>query len=188
MVNTDLKHKTVVGGTFLPIASPARQLLTFGRGQGWNPKVLGKAPLPISPVRMHDWLIIPAQQDTSPIPGRAMARIQSIYAAGLRPAGFVLVHEAPKLLPAGTRDVAAENLRLGRLSPQFTAWIKNVLKAMAGIFGVLAVATGTLILAILAAALILPAILLVGVLAIDPILVAVSEDGYWIEIDRWMTE
>jgi hypothetical protein len=27
--------------------------------------------------------------------------------------------------------------------------------------------------------------LLAGMVMLDPILVAVTEDGYWIEIDRW---
>jgi hypothetical protein len=27
--------------------------------------------------------------------------------------------------------------------------------------------------------------LLIGLVMVDPILIAVTEDGYWIEIDRW---
>jgi hypothetical protein len=33
-----------------------------------------------------------------------------------------------------------------------------------------------------------PALLVVGAVVVDPILVAVTEDGYWVEIDRWWSE
>ena len=41
--------------------------------------------------------------------------------------------------------------------------------------------------AVVAGALFLPAALVAGV-AIDQMLIAVTEDGYWIEIDRWWNE
>ena len=41
---------------------------------------------------------LPAQLDSTHIPARALERVQAIYAVGLRPQGFVVVHEAPPLL------------------------------------------------------------------------------------------
>ena len=38
------------------------ELVTFGERRGWEPRVLGRAPLPQSPVRVGEWLIVPAEQ------------------------------------------------------------------------------------------------------------------------------
>src|SRR5687767_14072640 len=88
-----------------PLVSPeTQQLVSLGRARGWDFTVLGQAPLPTQPVRLSKWLIVPAEQDTSPIPARALERVQAIYAAGLRPKGFVLVHEAPMALSSARSD------------------------------------------------------------------------------------
>jgi hypothetical protein len=176
-------------GRVAPMLSPqTRQLTTLGRQQGWNSAVLGQAPLPSEPVRLGDWLIVPAHLDSSPVPARALARVQAIFAAGLRPKGFVVVHEAPKLLPAPVQD-HPDALRMSALPAPVRSALK-VTSIAVGVLGTLAVvASGLAILAVaaisLAAILALPAILVVGAAVVDPILVAVTDDGYWIEIDRW---
>jgi hypothetical protein len=49
--------------------------------------------------------------------------------------------------------------------------------------------SGFILIAVMAlaaiAVLALPLVMVSGALAFDPILVAVTEDGYWVEIDRW---
>ena len=75
-----------------------KQFIELGDQIGWDFFVLGQAPFPSDPFQLGDWLVVPAHQDSSLIPPRAYERVQSIYAAGLRPKGFVVVHEAPKLL------------------------------------------------------------------------------------------
>ncbi len=57
--------------------------------------------------------------------------------------------------------------------------------AVAAVAGLVMVAAAVVA---LASVLLLPAILMIGALGVDPILVAVTEDGYWIEIDRWQVE
>ena len=172
-----------------PMVSPATlQLLLLGQQRGWDFAVLGQAPLPEDPVRLGDWLIVPADQDTSQVPARALERVQAIYAAGIRPKGFVVVHEAPKLLSAPVQD-EPNTLRM----PILPAQLKTTLTVVAGALGVLAIGFVVLstiaVLAVLAisvaAMLILPAALVVGVALVDPILIAVTEDGYWVELDRW---
>ena len=176
-------------GRVATLVSPeTRQLVELGRQKGWDSNVLGRASLPSAPVRLGDWLIVPAHLDSSPIPERALQRVQSVFEAGLRPKGFVLVHEAPKLLPGPTQD-QNDTLRIYALPDN----IANVLKVVGSALGILALflvgAAGLMILALAAATLatilVLPAILAVGAALVDPILVAVTEDGYWIEIDRW---
>ena len=67
--------------------------------------------------------------------------------------------------------------------------LKVVSTALGALATLLVVTSGLGILAValvsLAAILVVPAILVVGAAVVDPILVAVTEDGYWIEIDRW---
>ena len=148
--------------------------MTLGRERKWDFNILGQAPLPRQPIHLREWLIVPADQDESHIPARALERIQAIYAVGLRPQGFVIVHEAPKLLPA-PKKVDRESVALPSTSPVLKPWITGVL-------GTLAVAVP---LAAAVASMLVPATLAVGAILLDPILVAVTEDDTWIEIDRW---
>ena len=185
----------IIAGQMANLTSPeSRQLLALGRTRGWGCSVLGKAPMPDNPVRVGDWLLVPAQHDSSPIPERAFRRIQTIYAAGLRPRGFILAHEAPKLLKAPSsaptsRDDKPGVLQLPAISPQ----VKSALKTLAVVLGAIALGiiavAGAIILAIAlvaaAMALLVPIAMVGTLVLIDPILVAVTEDGYWIEIDRW---
>jgi hypothetical protein len=172
-----------------PIVSPqVQQVITLGRQQGWNCSVLGQAPFPSEPVRLEDWLIVPAHQDSSPVPDRALGRVQAIFAAGLRPKGFIVVHEAPMLLPAPAQN-QTDTLQMSALPDRHRSVLK-VASAGLGVLGTLLVAvSGLAILAMaaisLAALLVVPATLAVGAAVVDPILVAVTEDEYWIEIDRW---
>jgi len=147
--------------------SQAQQFLSLGDQLGWHTEVLGKAPMLKEPVRLQDWLLVPAHEDTTELPRRTMKRIQTIYTQGLRPQGFVVVHEAPLQL-AAPKPVIQEK--------QSFEWEGGgkVLGAIAKVLGTIALGT-----------MLLPLGLLAGLVMLDPILVAVTQDGYWIEIDRW---
>ncbi|MDH3943341.1 MAG: hypothetical protein OEV06_04515, partial [Anaerolineae bacterium] len=93
-----------------------QKILDFGRDQGWQVQPLGRAPLPDQPVHLGRWLIIPAEQDTTPVPARSMERIQALFAAGVRPKGFVVVHEAPPLLPEKVGE-SQEEIHISTWSP-----------------------------------------------------------------------
>lgn len=143
--------------------------------------------MPQEHYRQGDWLVVPANIDRSPIPVRAMQRIQAIHASGIEPKGFVLVHEAPKLLAAGETDQQIEIDRKPIISipPERVESIRTGLKTAGGILGTAAVATGTLALGALAIVALLPLALIAGVVLLDPILIAVTDDDTWVEIDRW---
>ncbi len=121
------------------------------------------------------------------MPTRACKRVEAVYAAGLRPKGFIVAHEAPPILdnPAqgeGSADgpsIDAEKLKRivqDDVLPRLT----TALRVGAPLVGkcVLAALKGTLW-----------ALGGIGMLAavalVDPVLIAVTEDGYWVEIDRW---
>jgi len=173
-------------GRIIPLVDPETQsLLALGREQDWDFNILGQAPLPDQPVRLGDWLVVPAHQDSSQVPARALERVQAIYEAGIRPKGFLLVHEAPLALPAPE----TETVQIPQIPTFPRINRKMIVIAIAVlIFGLIILpATVAVIAAALTAtaSLAAPAALVVGAAILDPILVAVTEDGYWVEIDRW---
>ena len=147
--------------------------------------------MPENPVRLGDWLLVPAQSDSTAIPVRSLARVHAIFLAGIRPQGFVLVHEAPKLLkaPQGTGSRGQGPTVETWLGRSTIKWISAVggalVLAVAAVAGLVMVAAALIA---LASVLIVPAVLMAVALGVDPILVAVTDDDHWIEIDRWNTE
>lgn len=162
---------TKVQSKGLTLNHETQQLLKVGQQRGWDCLVLGRAPMPEKPLRVGDWLIVPAMEDSSEIPDRTMQRIQAIFAAGIRPKGFLIVHEAPMQLTSGEEASPAD-----KPSPNWAGAAIGIVPVVAAIatavftaLGLATAATG----------------LLVAAAVVDPILVAVTEDDTWIEIDRW---
>lgn len=149
--------------------SQAQQLLALGDFMGWRTQLIGEAPMLTEPVRLRDWLLVPAHEDSVRLPARTLRRIQTIYSQGLRPQGFVVVHEAPMQLPAPEADADKQH-------DKEIEWkgIGKTAGTIVKVLGVLALSS-----------FLLPLGLVAGVVLLDPILIAVTEDGYWIEIDRW---
>jgi len=165
------------------------QTLALGRRKGWDFVVLGRAPLPVVPVQTGDWLIVPVQESTCPMPERTLRRIEALYASGVRPKGFVVVHEAPKLLPASI-ERSPSGLSTRSPAQRRLHALRRYLPAAVAVGVLLVVGAGTLamLLAVVVGAVAVIAVggLLVGAaIVLDPILVAVMEDGTWVEIDRW---
>ena len=163
-----------------PLSTQSGQMVSLGRRNGWGFQHLGYAELPERPVRLQDWLIVPANQDTTPVPPRTLERIKGIYTAGFRPRGFVMVHEAPKTFQAPRpeqstrRMLPAPVVPSSTLNPNPTSGsfnISNTADGFASFFSTLVT-------------MIFP-MLFIGLLALDPIVVAVMDDASWIEIDRW---
>ena len=155
---------------------PAQQMLSLGRHNGWGFHILGYADLPEKPVRLEKWLIVPAHEDSSPIPVRTLERIQTIFAAGLRPQGFVVVHEAPMSLSAPQRvQQSFEWPAPAAPQPGAPTRLSSLTGLAEGLAAMLGVITTTIF-----------PMLFLGLLALDPIVVAVMDDGCWIEIDRWL--
>lgn len=136
-------------------ATQTQQLMALGRRYGWRFAHLGNAPLPDAAIHVGQWWLVPAQQDTKPLPTHATQRIQAVYRSGLRPAGWVVAHEAPHLLAAPNQATVAKPA------------IWPYLAALGGLGWLLASTIAT-------------------VAIIDPILIAITDDNDWVEIDRWV--
>ena len=158
-------------------SSDTKQLMGLGEQHRWRFHVLGSAPLPEEPIRLGDWLIVPAEDDPTPIPARTMARIQAIFAAGIQPKGFVVVHEAPKLLKARV-DPGEPNVPRARAEAHMALTPGLTSDALAA-FGAAMSAMASVI---------LPMFVFLAAAVVDPILVLVTQEDLWVEVDRWQTE
>ena len=160
-----------------------QEVMDIGHENFWQFSILGYAPMPKEHIRLGDWLVVPAEQDNSEIPDRAMERIQTLFNSGIRPKGFVVVHESPMLLapPETVQDQTPQPQ--WKLNPETSQKVIETLGAGASNLGKVALGAMTAVGAIAAA--IIPAIFLAGAVLIDPILIVVTEDDCWIEIDRW---
>jgi hypothetical protein len=160
-----------------PASFQTQKVMSLGRDNGWGFNVLGKADLPDRPIHLEKWLIIPAQEDRTPVPKRTLERIRAIYAAGLNPKGFVVVHEAPRYLSAPQQENSHETGTRVQYktekydNPTGSTTLTNLVTGFAALLGVMAT-------------LVFP-VMLLGLVALDPIVIAVMDDGCWVEIDRW---
>ena len=118
------------------------------------------------------------------MPIRARQRLDALLATGFVPKAIVVFHELPR--PDLEPSVWALRLtRAGRWLGQATSMLAMAAASFArtaapvvgqvllGLAGLLVMAVGGL------------ALVLTALASVDPCLVVVTEDGYWIEIDRW---
>lgn len=188
-------------------------LVEFFEQKGWEYKVLGRAEMPEAISYLGNWIIVPSDLDASDIPDHAMDKVSAIFGRGFRPKGFVLVHEITEKDAANHPNTAfsvprkdwfeqVETSRKrkvdARPQPDFRKVVKS-LAPVADIMGTLiklalivgAVAIGLIVLVNIVQALLAGGIVILGLFALavmaglDPVLVVVSDDNYWIEIDRW---
>ena len=153
-----------------------QQLLTLGEENHWPTQILGRAPMLKEPLRVREWILMPALMDSTPLPDHAMERIHTVYEVGIRPQGFVIVHEAP--------------LEIGVPQPEVKQKVdSDLLKKIGGAALGAGLLSGSIValagIAILGGILLAPIGLLGAAVILDPILVVVTTDNYWIEIDRW---
>ena len=186
-----------VNGQVIMRASPqVREMVDVGREHRWRFQPMGRAHVPEKPVYLRDWVVVPIGQDTSEIPEPSLERVRALFEAGVRPKAFVMAHETPRMLaaPPGStslpakpsidwgkvkEDAAERAQRLMTRLPD-TETVKPVLIQGAKALGMAAAA---------AAAVVAVPLLLVGLLGAvalaDPVLIAVTDDDYFVEIDRW---
>jgi hypothetical protein len=158
---------------------PTKQLLTLGREEGWPFRILGQAPMLTEPMRIQDWFLVPALEDSTPLPDATMERLYAIYGNSIHPQGFVLVHEAPLRLTSPVQE---------KTKPTKTVDFKKIGGAALGFAALTGSVLAGAAIAVVGGLLILPAGLIAAAVIIDPILVAVMPDNTWVEIDRWDTE
>ena len=181
-MNTTQNQKSIVRSRSTQlldqVGPETRQILDLAEQKGWDFNLLGQAQLPKEVIQLDQWLIAPASQDSSEMPVRTYKRIQALFANGIRPKGFVVVHESPRLLAAP--KIVPQHVTPEVFPPEIERTITGT-KTMPVLASILSSALlGTTLTAVGA--------LFLGIALIDPIVVAVMEDGCWVEIDRWSTK
>ena len=129
-------------------------------GADWQPKVVGYGRMISSPITKNGWRIVPYNQDNSNIPYDALKRMQDLYKRDYKIVGLLIAHEIveepPVEVPQG--DDSSDVLE--------------------GILKVAGIIIGGLLFLFVAAAV---SVVCSG----DPVLIAVLEDGRWVEVIRW---
>lgn len=160
-----------------------RELMALATQQRWPFQVLGVAPVPEAPVRCNDWWLVPAAQDHSQIPARALERVQAIYQAGIRPLAFVIAHESPRELPtpAGAPKVS----RAEFWSHQVAQHSASAAKVAGGVLAAVIIPLTVAAAGIAAVAMLGVVTAASAITVVDPCLIVVTEDNVWIQIDWW---
>jgi hypothetical protein len=142
---------------------------------------MGTAPVPSGPVIVGKWLLVPEHMDESILPISAAQKIQAIRVGGLQPRGYVIAHEVPE--EKGEFEKRGLDTQKSSEEPRPTTPGSDskvddsgggLLKGVRSILSKLPI--------------ILPALFIGSLLLLDPILIAITDDYRWVEIERWREE
>ena len=177
-----------------------KQLVAYGQKRHWQEiGYLGQAPMPTETVNLGDWLLEPAHLSQRPVPGWVLNRVRDLHAEGFNPR-FVLAHEVTNLLPAPPkpkkelwRDVVRPGLVAAKpkLEAVGTGMVKasekvlpiawEVTKTAAKVTWVAAQVTAVVGVGLMGA-------VAAAAMAIDPALIAITDDDSWISIGFWFDD
>jgi len=160
-------------------------------------RVLGQSDAAIVPQRVGNWWMEPLSKETE-LPPRARQRLQSFLTTGVTPKAIVVFHEIPTAPHEPSRSARIAT-RLHRFAnqelPPIVQGVQERVQQTAPVVGrgVLRVASAALPVIGIAGVVLVGAMGLLAASALsvlaaavtDPCLVVVTEDGQWIEIDRW---
>ena len=175
-------------------ASPqVREMIEVGREHRWRFQPMGRAHVPTKPVYARDWVVVPIDEDTSQIPDVSLERVRALFEAGVRPKAFVIAHETPRVLaapPGSARVPAQPAIDWPKLREDAAQRAKKLAERLPDLEVVGPVLLqGAKVVGIAVAVMVAVPLLLVGAVGAlalaDPVLIAVTEDDYWVEIDRW---
>ena len=150
------------------------ELIELGKSLNWKVHVLGKAPVPVEPIPHGDWLLVPYDLDVNQKPESVSRKIKAISDAGLKPRAYVILHEIPKdksKLMGEASQVASPVPQIKEIpNPHIPQPQEAPKRRSRNPFG-----------SILSW---IP-IFFLALFLIDPILVAITEDYTWVELERW---
>lgn len=140
------------------ISPEARKAILVGRQNHWRFKVVGQGGVPQKPFYKDEWVF--ELQTTTPDIGQD--RINALRASGVRFKGFLVAHEAPRLLSApkvaqNANDVKKRSSEI--LPERQFGFIAEFVVIFLQIF--------------------------FQALLLDPALIVVLEDGTWLEVMTW---
>ncbi len=140
------------------ISYEARKAVQVGYENHWRFRVVGQGEVPEKSFYRDEWIFEPIKA-----PQMAQDRLDTLKRSGIRFKGFVIAHEAPRLLTApAPKKHDFKNNQTGAIVPDTSEILGNLVQGL-----------------LLFIAFIFQAALL------DPALIVVLEDGTWLEVMTW---
>lgn len=140
------------------ISYEARRAIQIGYENHWRFRAVGQGEVPTESFYREEWVFEPIKA-----PQVAQDRIEKLKQSGIRFKGFVIAHEAPRLLSApAPKKQDFKNNQTNNILPDVEAFFGALLK------GFLFLLT-----------------LIFQVALLDPALIVVLEDGTWLEVMTW---
>jgi len=140
------------------ISYEARKAVQVGYKNHWRFRVVGQGEVPKESFYRDEWVYEPIKA-----PQVAQDRIQTLKQSGIRFKGFVIAHEAPRLLSApAPKKQDFKNNPTKEILPDVEALFGNLINGLLFFFT-----------------------LIFQVALLDPALIVVLEDGTWLEVMTW---
>ena len=160
---------------------------------GFPLRSLGVNLCPIFPQRVGRWWLQPISTAEG-LPERATSRLAALARAGVRPKAVVLFHEIPK-----AEQLSSPTPGVGTLLGGAKGWLdrngRHAAETASRMTARYTPIAGKVLLQLSLAALVAAGAIIAGLLtllgmaiaaaATDPCLVIVTQEGDWLEVDRW---
>jgi len=140
------------------ISYEARRAIQIGYNNHWRFRVVGQGEVPTESFYRDEWVFEPVA-----IPQVAQDRIEVLKRFGFRFKGFVIAHEAPRLLSAPTpKKQDFKNNQTSHILPDTQRLLGNLIQGFVFFFA-----------------------FIFQVALLDPALIVILEDGTWLEVMTW---
>jgi hypothetical protein len=140
------------------ISNVARKAVRVGYENHWRFRVVGQGEVPKDSFYRDEWVFEPVEA-----PQMAQDRLALLKRSGIRFKGFVIAHEAPRLLTApASKKHDSKNNQTKTIVPETSQFFEKLGEAL--LFFILIIFQAALL---------------------DPALIVVLEDGTWLEVMTW---
>lgn len=146
----------------------ARQAIAVGRRNHWRFQVIECDEMPKEPILKSEWWYEPTDKYSIPEDGRE--RISAIELAGIKTVGFMVAHEAPRLLaaPKPQPKPMPKPQTKPKVEIDFSGVVQTITRlVVAGFVGLVGMVG------------------LVFAVLLDPAIIVVLEDGTWVKVMTW---
>lgn len=154
--DSDTKRAEVPMKTQL-ITYEARKAVQIGYENHWRFRVVGTGELPKNSYYKDEWVFVPVEA-----PQIAHDRLETLKRSGIRFKGFVIAHEAPRVLTAPATIPKKPDFKNKDIVPDVGTMVRDLAMGLLFVFSV-----------------VFQAVLL------DPALIVILEDGTWLEVMTW---
>lgn len=175
----------------------AETVLKVGDDYRWEFRLMGKGPALSDTWIIPGWQIVAVDTNNpTSYPASTLEKVQAVNKAGVLPKKWLIANEYLHLLSGSATARSPWQRWRRQLIEATTTPSKTVVQVIYGAVLVallslifLPILFSLLVVALLVVALVIGAVVVGGAADFDhPVLVAVTDDNFWVEVDRWETE